>query len=489
LRAECLGEAFDQGLAEQVEGVLRDAALPHVDQLHRRHRQIHHALGQANPREAAARLAIAQRLQRRRGGAQDAVRAGQLRAFDRDVATVIARDGVLFVAGLVLLVHNDEAQVGQRREDGRAGADDDVALAGAYLLPLHVALAGGEARVHHGDALKAHAEALHRLGGQCDFGQQNNRRTALLQDPADGADVELGLAAVGDAVQERHAEAARLDLPADVVEGLSLVGVQDDLVRCGRHAFGDDGQSREHLLLGDSDDLLVGQVLERGRPAVHRGQHPVGLDRRLGRDSLALAQQGHQLLLLRALQGVRDFLRRDEIDQPLRAHAGGPLDRARDHRRQHLAQRTDVVVADPAGQLHQLGIEQGPLVHDARHGLEADAPVGAAEGSLAREIRLDAEPFFEPVTSTEGDLDPLADRHGPERIGHEVVELRIGRRRQRHADDVRADGRLRLLDTEQAGGLVLLSHGPNRRRPACAATSPRSRCPRTRPGRCGPAGS
>ena len=53
----------------------------------------------------------------------------ELGAFDCDVSAVVSRGGVLFVAWLVLFIDDDEAEVGQRGEDGGACADNDVGFA------------------------------------------------------------------------------------------------------------------------------------------------------------------------------------------------------------------------------------------------------------------------------------------------------------------------------------------------------------------------
>ena len=67
---------------------------------------------------------------------------------------MVARGLVLLVGRLVLLVHDDDAQVGQRREDGRPRADDDVGQAGRDLLPEAMPLGGGQAAVQDGDVTR-----------------------------------------------------------------------------------------------------------------------------------------------------------------------------------------------------------------------------------------------------------------------------------------------------------------------------------------------
>jgi len=69
----------------------------------------------------------------------------KLGAFDCDVSAVVAGSGVLFVTWLVFFIDDDEAEVGQRCEDGGACADYDVGLARFYFVPLGISLGGGEA--------------------------------------------------------------------------------------------------------------------------------------------------------------------------------------------------------------------------------------------------------------------------------------------------------------------------------------------------------
>ena len=111
----------------------------------------------------------------------------------------------------MLLVDDDQAEVADRGEDGRARADADAGLAAAQPPPLVVALAGGEGRVEDGEAVaEAGAEAGDRLRGQADLGDEDDRAPAALQRRLDRRQVDLGLARAGDAVQEQLARGAGL---------------------------------------------------------------------------------------------------------------------------------------------------------------------------------------------------------------------------------------------------------------------------------------
>ena len=73
---------------------------------------------------------------------------------------MIARGFFLLVRGVVLFVHDDEAGRGERREDRRTRADDDVDVAAADAMPLVVPFAVGEAAVLNRDAAPRSARGM-----------------------------------------------------------------------------------------------------------------------------------------------------------------------------------------------------------------------------------------------------------------------------------------------------------------------------------------
>ena len=127
----------------------------------------------------------------------------------------------------MLLVDDDQADLLERREHGRARADDDVDVAAADPLPLVVALAVGEAAVLDGDAL---AERLAEQGGggrgQGDLRHEHQRAPSGCADRGREPDVDLGLAAAGHAVQQRDAELAGRGQGEEAVEGGGLLAGQ-----------------------------------------------------------------------------------------------------------------------------------------------------------------------------------------------------------------------------------------------------------------------
>jgi len=112
----------------------------------------------------------------------------------------------------VLLVDDDQADVVQRREHGRTGADDDVDVTAPDALPLVVALTVGEATVLDRDAFAERvAEEEGRDRGQGDFGNEHQHATVRCARGGREADVDLRLAAAGDAVKEGDLKPARIE--------------------------------------------------------------------------------------------------------------------------------------------------------------------------------------------------------------------------------------------------------------------------------------
>ena len=105
-------------------GVQRVARAAHVEHAHGRQRARVDAVGQRAG--AAARATSPGAAWRCRTSSRG---AGAARALGGDGARVVARVALVLVGGVVLLVDDDQAEVGDRREHGRARADRDPRLA------------------------------------------------------------------------------------------------------------------------------------------------------------------------------------------------------------------------------------------------------------------------------------------------------------------------------------------------------------------------
>jgi hypothetical protein len=107
----------------------------------------------------------------------------------------------------VLFVHDDQAEAVQRREDGRARANDETDVATPDALPLVVPFAVRQRAVLDGDTIsKGTAELRGHRRRQRDLGNQHQHLSARLADAIGEAQINFGLPAARDAVQERHME-------------------------------------------------------------------------------------------------------------------------------------------------------------------------------------------------------------------------------------------------------------------------------------------
>ena len=122
---------------------------------------------------------VMETFERGRGGAEQRHRAFELRAHDGDIAPVVARRFFLLVAGLLLLVHDDQADIFERRKNGRARAHHDARFAAAHAPPFAGALRDRQPAVQHGDAFaKPRAAQAAHPERERDLRHQHERRAA-----------------------------------------------------------------------------------------------------------------------------------------------------------------------------------------------------------------------------------------------------------------------------------------------------------------------
>ena len=222
-----------QRLGEAVPGLVG----AHVDEMDGGLARGAGPLGQHQPLVAAA-AGVFHGLERRRGGAEHQRHAELPGAPHRQVPGRVAEAVLLLVAGVVLLVDDDQPRPWQRREDGRAGADDDLGGAVPRGGPGAQPLALGEPGVQHRHRHREPAaEAVQQLRRQADLRHQHQALLAGIQAFPDAAQVDLGLAAAGDAVEQEAAEAGG---GRDGGHGLGLArGQRRGIVCCGRNGFQD----------------------------------------------------------------------------------------------------------------------------------------------------------------------------------------------------------------------------------------------------------
>ena len=125
----------------------------------------------------------------------------------RDVAGMIFRRLIGFEGALVLLVDDDQSYMVKRGEDGGTRADDDARRSFGDALPGVDALPRRKPGVDEGDAAvgKARGEAADGLRGERDLGHQHEDGLAVGKHLLHEFQNDVGLAAAGDAVQQRGA--------------------------------------------------------------------------------------------------------------------------------------------------------------------------------------------------------------------------------------------------------------------------------------------
>ena len=176
--------------------------LAHVDDLDFRQRTLLHAVGQLDQRVLIF-LRVEIRFQRWRRRAQNHDGIRHLGAHHGDVAGMVARRLFLLVGRIVLLVDDDQREIGNRREDRRARADDHARFAALDAMPLLGAFFVGKRRVQDGDFV---AEDLVQIGGdggrEADFRNQQNGGASGFEHRAHAGEIDGSLAGAGDAVQK-----------------------------------------------------------------------------------------------------------------------------------------------------------------------------------------------------------------------------------------------------------------------------------------------
>ena len=130
-------------------------------------------------------------------------RAVLLGPADRDRPGVVARVPLVLVGRVVLLVDDDQADVGERREHRRSRAHADARLPGPQPEPLVVPLALAEPGMEHrDDVAEPRLEAPDGLGRERDLGDEHDRAAPGGERLLDRPQVHLGLARAGDAVEQ-----------------------------------------------------------------------------------------------------------------------------------------------------------------------------------------------------------------------------------------------------------------------------------------------
>lgn len=233
----------------------------------------------------AARGDIGHGLHGRRGRGQHHRTTAQLPTHHRHVAGMIGDAVILFEAGIVFFIDDQQSQLLIRKEQGRAGADHHLGRACRHRPPGIAALGIGQfgMPLRRLDAETA-AEALQPLRRQGDFRQQHQGLPPGGQAGGDGLEINLGLARAGDAVNDGNGKAARHRLTQMIRRrlltrrqaGTGMIGIGAGEGRWRRHGHRLQGaglqQSLDH---GGADPGLARQIGgQQGRQIARHPQHP-----------------------------------------------------------------------------------------------------------------------------------------------------------------------------------------------------------------------
>ena len=265
----------------------------------------------------------------------------------------------------MLLVEDDQAEVVDGREDGAARADGDPGLVRPEAAPLVVALALGQRGVQQRDRVpEARLEARDRLRRERDLGHEHDHALPAGQARLRRAEVHLGLARAGDAVQQ--VGAARVDGRERVDLGLrEVVDAVLDGVRARRAALGafaDRDQAarlepaqRGEVLAGRAGQaveqlaLLVGELAGLARGL--RVEVGLGLAGRRRDDGEGARRRGAVLLgdpVRQVHQVLRDRVVADATWAPAASPRGRPSRRSwRPRRRPAAGGRTGCARSSP----------------------------------------------------------------------------------------------------------------------------------------------
>ena len=192
--------------------------LAHVDDFDFRQRTLLDAVGQLDQRVFIF-LRVEIRFQRRRRRTQNHDGIRHLGAHHRDVASVVARRLLLLVGRIVFFVDDNQREIGNRREDCGARADDHARVSALDAVPLLGALFVGKRGMQDGDFV---AEDLVQIGGyrrrEADFRDEENGGASRFEHGTHAREINGSFARAGDAVQKDAGKLSCLDGFAQAIQ-------------------------------------------------------------------------------------------------------------------------------------------------------------------------------------------------------------------------------------------------------------------------------
>ncbi|NKA48523.1 hypothetical protein GO302_01837 [Ralstonia solanacearum] len=273
----------------------------------------------------------------------------------------------------MLLVDEDQREVRQRGQHRQPRAEHDARLAAMRRQPVQRARLLGQAAVQRGQrhAGEARRNARLQLRRQVDLGHQHQhlRGRIAREGIGDGVQVDLGLAAAGDPVQQERRETAARPGLRDGLDGSGLLGIERR--RDGRRRqIARHRQQRPGTQLRP-DPAHRGPIAQLGRRLpVQRdsgagGQFAVARQRfgqahRPGRPPGDAVEQGGARRLAHHVDGLGGVAGQA-------VPAAGRTPQRRQRRQRHFTQRPVVVARGEFGQRAPLGIQRR---HPVEHALD-----------------------------------------------------------------------------------------------------------------------
>ena len=232
-----------------------------IDRLDRRHALAAEPLRQCNaPVAAAPRIDFG--LERRRRRRQHHRNFRDVAAHHRHVAGMIVHAVFLLVGRIVLLIDDDQAEIGIGQKQRRARADHDGDLAVGDSPPGARAFARRQLRMpFRRPHAEARGEAVEELRGERDLRHQDQALPAAADRVRHRLEINFGLAGAGDAVEQRHRIAALGDRCFQCRGGGALAGDEFGLGKI-RIGFFRDRLRRQHDRF---ERALIDQAVDHAR--------------------------------------------------------------------------------------------------------------------------------------------------------------------------------------------------------------------------------
>ena len=140
---------------------------------------------------------------------------------------MIAGSGLAFISPLMLLVHNNQAQIRKIRKQSRAGSYHNLSFPLSGPLILIPPFACGKAGMHDTDTgSKTPVKPHNRLIGQRNFRNQNNDLPSLLQHMGNHFHVNLCFPASSNAINQGRNSVPSVIAAAEILCNLPLLFIK-----------------------------------------------------------------------------------------------------------------------------------------------------------------------------------------------------------------------------------------------------------------------